>query len=192
MKRGDIIGLVIVVIIIIGVIVWIATDSEDDEPTTASQDDKVSIRPGFLERLANRCETIQREIDNQLEKLRLTIEMQQAADRLGDQLKLAAKVFLAIFVTGVLCSFVYTGIGIWTAILTLSAFVGVVIPVLTFFFFKNVMTLEALINWFFVNMQKVIYKRYGCDPATIKSMQQSIIVKQEIVSGLKDELKREA
>jgi hypothetical protein len=191
MKRGDIIGFIIVVIIIIGIIVWLATESENDKQADPLRDDKSSSRPGFLERLANRCERIQREIDNQLEKLRLTIEMQQAADRFADQLKLAAKILLAILTTAVLYGFVYNGIGIWMAILTLSAFVGVVIPVMTFFFFKNVMTLEVLINWFFLHMRNALYKKYGCDPATIKSIQQNIVVNKEIVTILKDELKRE-
>lgn len=192
MKRGDIIGFIIVVIIIIGVIVWLATESEDNNQSgEASDDDKPNSQRGFLERLANRCERIQHEIDSQLEKLRLTTEMQQAADRFADHLKLASKIFLAIIVTAVLYGFVYNGIGIWTAILTLAAFVGVIVPVMTFFFFKNVMTLEALINWFFLHMRNVLYKKYGCDPATVKSMQENIVVKQAIVSVLKDELKGE-
>jgi Flp pilus assembly protein TadB len=192
MKRGDIIGFIIVVVIIIGVIVWLATESEDDKQSESLPGDKPSSRPGFLERLGNRCERIQQEIDSQLEKLQLTTEMQQAADQFADQLKLAAKIFLAILTTAVLYGFVSNGIEIWTAILTLAAFVGVVIPVMTFFFFKNVMTLEALINWFFLHMRNAIYKKYGCDPATIKGIQQNIVVQQKIVTILKDELKREA
>lgn len=192
MRRGDIIAFIIVVIIIIGIIVWLASESENDENQSESVPDaQATNRPGFLDRLAKRSERIQSEIDSQLEKLMLTTEMQKAADRFIDQLKLAAKIFLVIVTTAVLYGFVYNGIGIWTAIVTLAAFVGIVIPVLTFFFFKNVMTLESLINWFFTHTRNVIYKKYGCDQVAIGSIKKDIIVKREIVTILKDEIKRE-
>ncbi|MFN8337161.1 MAG: hypothetical protein U0U09_18660 [Cyclobacteriaceae bacterium] len=190
MKRGDIIGLIIVVLIIIGVVVWLSTESEDGNRSQAPSDSNSTTRLRFLERLADRCKRIQDEIDIQAQTLQLTTEMQKTADRFVDQLSLAAKIFLAVLTTAILYGFVYNGIGIWTAVLTLAAVIGVVIPVMTFFFFKNVMTLEALINWFFLQIRNVIYKKYGCDAATIQNMRQNIVVKQEVVTILNSEMNR--
>lgn len=188
MKRGDIIGLIIVVLIIIGVVVWLSTESEDGNRSQPPSDSNSTTRLRFLERLADRCKRIQEEIDIQVQTLQLTTEMQKTADRFVDQLSLAAKIFLAVLTTAILYGFVYNGIGIWTAVLTLAAVIGVVIPVMTFFFFKNVMTLEALINWFFLQIRNVIYKKYGCDAATIQNMRQNIVAKQEVVTILNSEM----
>lgn len=190
MKRGDIFGLIIVFLIIIGVVVWLSTESEDGDQSQAPSDSNSTTHLRILERLADRCKRIQNEIDTQVRTLQLTTEMQKTADRFVDQLSLAAKIFLAVLTAAILCGIVYNGIGIWTAVLTLAAVIGVVIPVMTFFFFKNVMTLEALINWFFLQIRNVIYKKYGCDAATIQNMRQDIVVKQEVVTILNNEMNR--
>lgn len=191
MKRRDIIGLIVVVIIIIGIIVWLYKESEHDNRSQAPSDCNSTTRVRFLERIANRCKRIQDEIDIQVEKLQFTTEMQKTADRFVDQFSLAAKIFLAVLTIAVLYAFVYNGIGIWTAVLTLAAVIGIVIPVITFFFFKNVMTLEALINWFFLQIRNAVYKKYGCDAATIQNMRQNIVVKREVVTILKSEMSHE-
>lgn len=177
---------IIIALIIIGIIIWVASQSNDDPTDSASPSKKARLT--FLEKLSKRIREIQCEIAAQMEVLKLTIEMQRYLDRKLNRILIAAKLVSGILLLSPIVLLMMNGLEFWTAILTVSTFVCLGVPVLTFFFFKKVMDVRELINWSFKKIKDMVHKRFGCDSTTIYLMQNEVAAKQLAVEVLHKEI----
>jgi hypothetical protein len=189
MKRNEIIALVIVLIIIFGIVIWVASETENEDDNDSKQKtDERPVRDGFLKRLADRIQTMQQDVACELEKWRLTTEMHAFLDRRVNRILTFIKISLGLIVGTAVGLLVYHGIDLWTSILTFCGIACIVVPVVTFFFFTNCMTVQEFVNWIVNKMKQAIFKKYGCDPVSITTIEKSVAVKNGIIQSLKNEM----
>jgi hypothetical protein len=187
MKRSSVAAWVIIAIIILGIIIWVGTQSKDDQPSELSSRDE-KVRSTFLDKISARIQHVQIEITTQIESLKLTLEMQQYLDRKFNRILIMIKLIAGVLILSAIAVLILNGVEFWAAIMTVSSFVCLGVPVLTFFFFKKIMDVTQLMDWVFRKVKNMIYRKFGCDSETIDSMRSDITAKQIAIDVLQREI----
>jgi Flp pilus assembly protein TadB len=185
MKRNDIIALVIVLLIIFGIIIWVACESEDQKNEEQGSN---QAETNFFKRIADRIDKMQRDVSAEFEKLRLTTEMQAYLERKVNWILLFSKLSIGVLAFGILGVLLYNGVDVWTSILAFCGVICLILPVATFFFFTKCMSVQELVDWIVLKIKQSIFKKYGCDPATIAAIEKTVAVKNGVIKSLRDEL----
>ena len=156
MRKSSIVAWTIIVIIIIGIIVWVASEPSESPSDKTNQNEK--NRSNFLEKLANRLGELQSEIASQMEALKLTVEMQQYLDRKLNQILIFIKTIIGLSLLSFVVLLTINGVEFWMALLTVSSFLCIGVPVLTFFFFKKIMDVRELVEWVLKKIREFVFK----------------------------------
>jgi hypothetical protein len=187
MKTSSIIAWVLVAIVIIGIIIWVATSEDAQETTDKTRED--DERFNFVKRVTDRIEKIQREVDYELRELQRTVEMQEFVNRKMNRFILFIRVTVGLILASIFGILTYNGMDVWPAVLSTTGIICLAVPVLTYFFFTQVMDVKELMNWLTQKIKEAVYKKYGCDPSIIEGIEKSIAIKKGVWNGLQDELK---
>ena len=183
MKKLDWFILIIVTIAIVAIGIWFVMSSPEE---TEKNEEKKETK---LESLSNRLKAIQQQINDEIESLRLTTEMEQYLDRKIGRIFLLAKTIFLVLFSVVVYSFIYNGSDFLTALfntLGIASFVAVAMGLL---FLSKVLDINALINFVKNKIKEWIYSKYGYNPAMISSLMESIKSKAVVERELKDEMK---
>lgn len=183
MKKLDWFILIFVIIAIAAIGIWVFMSSSEE---TETSEEKKETK---LESLSNRLKAIQQQINDEIESLRLTTEVEQYLDRKIGRIFLLAKTIFLILFSAVVYLFIYNGSDFLTALfntLGIASFVAVAIP---FLFLSKVLDINALINFIKIKIKGWIYGKYGYNPAMISILKESIEFKAVVEKELKDEMK---
>jgi len=189
MKRNDIIALVLILVVVLGIIIaiWL---SEDEEKPEATEHTKPKP-PSFFTRVSDRLKKIDNEITIELQTLTKTEEMRVFVDKKVSTIITWLKVVSGLLLLSIFGYFLkQSGYQIIESIINTAGLLALSVPVLTFFFYSKILTVEKIVtaplNW----VKRAVYKKYGYNPAALNDLRESISRKQETASVLREELEK--
>ncbi len=183
MKKPDWFVLIMIIIVIVAIGIW-ASMSLTSEPEMHQEKGATK-----LESLTNRLRAIQRKINDEIESLRLTTEMEQfLGKKIGRTFFLAKTVFLIVFAC-VVGSFVYSGSDFLTALFNTIGIAGFIAVAIPFLFLSKILDPNSLIDLVKTKIRELIYSKYGHNPAMIATLTDSIKVGAMTESELKEEIR---
>lgn len=188
MKRNEIIAWVIILVILVGIVIWVASDSniEPEENNAGPKEDDRKKQSNFFKRLSERIETMQREVTDELEKLRMTKEMQNYLNQKVNRLLTLIKIVIGLTMGGAIAFLMNHGFDVWTSILTFCGVICIIVPVTTFFFFTKCMSVKEFVDRIIMKIKQLMFRKYGCDSVTISEIESTIAVKKEVINSLSE------
>lgn len=182
MKKLDWFILIIVIVTIVAIGIWAFMSSEEED----SHEEKKSTK---LESISKRLKAIQQQINDEIESLRLTTEMEQYLDRKIGRIFLLAKTIFLVLFSGAVYLFIYNGSDFLTALFNTLGITSFLAVAMSFLFLSKVLDINALIYFVKSKIKGWIYNRYGYNPAMIGRLKESIESKAFVERELKNEMK---
>lgn len=182
MKKLDWFILIIVIIAIVAIGIWAFMSSSEE---TEKNEEKKETK---LESLSNRLKAIQQQINDEIESLRLTTEMEQFLDKKIGRIFFFAKAIFIAVVGGMFYLFIANGSDFLTALSNTTCIVGFILVAIPFLFLSKVLDVNTLIESARGKIKMWIYNKYGFNPAAISVLKESIEVKTIATNELKDEM----
>lgn len=163
----------IILIIVIILIIAIAFHSTDNSPKQAEEEQESRIS-----KLTRKWNQLVQQIEEEIQNLNLTLEMQQALERKINRYLIAAKVIFFALFTSIVAVFYFNDVDLINGLINTvgifsTIFFGGSLLILTKFADPNAV-IESCINW----VRKTVYKKYGFDPTLIPIIQESIATKK--------------
>jgi hypothetical protein len=175
--------ILIIVIIAIAVGVWVFMFSSEE---SAKNEERKESK---LESLSNRLKAIQQQINDEIESLRLTTEMEQFLDRKIGRIFLIAKIIFMSVIGGIFYLFIVTGSNFLTALSNTTCIVGVILVSVPFLFLSKVIEINTLIESVRSKIKMWIYNKYGFNPTAVSVLKESIEVKTTEANELMVEIR---
>lgn len=183
MKKLDWFILILVIIAIVAIGIWVVMSSPEE---TEKNEEKKETK---LESLSNRLKAIQQQINDEIESLRLTTEMEQFLKGKVARIFLLAKtIFLAIFLS-TFYLFIHNGSDYLTALFNTTGIIGFIAFATSFLFLSRVLNVNTLIELVKNKIRMWIYDKYLYNPVAISLLKESIEVKTITANELKDEMR---
>ncbi|MBL7841922.1 MAG: hypothetical protein JNJ75_17375 [Cyclobacteriaceae bacterium] len=184
MKRSDWIALLFVLLIVLLIAIWVYSQDDASETQSAER----SSRASFFTRLEKHINQLNKEIENDLNSLRVSREISQSLDRKVSRWLIGFNVMF-ILVTGVIFYwFLMNDYSVMNAFLATIGILTVICGALSLFCFFKILDPNLILDWLRGRIRSQIYARYKHDPAVIAALEKSIAVKTEIRDTLRDNL----
>src|SRR5262245_41233573 len=152
MKKADWFILIVVIAIIVAIGIWAFMSSSEELEKKDEEAKKTK-----LESLNDRLKAIQQKIDDEIETLRLTAEMEQFLHRKIGRIFLFVKAVFLLLFSGTVYLFIYNGSDILAALfntLAIASFIAIAIP---FLFLTKFLDANALITTIREKIREWIY-----------------------------------
>ncbi len=173
-KLGKI-GWIILAIAILCIILFVLTTNNEKEQN----------KEGRLARLLKRWQELQREIQNEINDLRLTREMEALLEQKISRLLVIGKTIFIILFTIITYGFYLRGLDLATSLLTSAGIITFICCAVSFLKVSRFADANEMINAGRDFIKRIIYKKYKFAPARVQVLQRSIAIKKNEANELR-------
>lgn len=173
-KLGKI-GWIILAIVIVCIILFVLTANNEKEQN----------KEGKLARLLKQWQELQREIQYEMNELRLTREMEALLEQKIGRLFLIGKtIFITLFTT-LTYSYYISGLDLATSLLSSAGIIAFICCAVSFLTIGKFADANEMVNAGRDFIRRMIYKKYKFNPARVQVLQESIGVKKNEANELR-------
>lgn len=173
-KLGKI-GWLILAIAILCIILFVLTTNNEKEQN----------KEGRFTRLLKRWQELQREIQDEINDLRLTREMEALLEQKISRLFLIGKTIFIILFTVISYGFYLRGLDLATSLLSSAGIITFICCAVSFLAVSRFVDANEMISAGRNFIKKIIYKKYGFNPTRVQVLQDSITVKKNEANELR-------
>lgn len=173
-------GTIILVIVILFIILIAITE--------INKKDAQNKEDGKLARLLKRWQELQREIQSEMNDLRLTREMEGLLEQKINRMFLIGKTIFVLLFTMITVGFYLNGLDMIASLLSSAGTITFMFCAVSFITINRFADANEMISAGRDAIRRIIYKKYGFDPATVQVLQDSIAVKKNEADELREVL----